>query len=200
MNLSFRAFLETDGARQSHPMDKSLLISTSKFLSLILRHKPETIGLELDKHGWVEIDKLLSAAKQFGKNISHSLLLQIVKEDNKKRFAISPDGLKIRASQGHSIDVDLGLRPVDPPEELFHGTAKQFLDSIMKKGLLPGNRQYVHLSPDRETATAVGQRRGKPVILKILAAKMRADNHLFFLSENGVWLTKHVPPEYIEFA
>jgi putative RNA 2'-phosphotransferase len=177
-------------------MDREL-ISTSKFLSLVLRHRPEKIGIRLDDEGWVEIDALLAAASRFGRKLTRPLLERVVRENDKQRFAISSDGRHIRANQGHSVAVDLGLHPVEPPELLYHGTVAKFLDSIRASGLVRGTRQYVHLSPDLETARRVGQRRGQPVILVVEAGRMWRDGHLFYRSENGVWLTEHVPPEYL---
>jgi putative RNA 2'-phosphotransferase len=179
-------------------MDHSL-IRTSKFLSLVLRHRPEAIGLSLDEHGWADIDELLEAAKQSGKHLTRELICRVVGESDKKRFAINDDQTRIRASQGHSVDIDLGLQPVQPPEMLYHGTVGRFLASIMQTGLRSGSRQHVHLSPDTETAAKVGQRRGVPVILKIRSGDMYRDGLPFYLSENRVWLTDHVPVEYIEF-
>lgn len=164
----------------------------SKFLSYVLRHKPEAIGLSMDEEGWVSIDEILEKAD---KPITRELIEQIVAESDKQRFAISSDGQHIRANQGHSVSVDLKLKPKEPPAELFHGTASRFLDSIFEKGLVPGNRQHVHLSSNVETALKVGQRHGKPVILSIPALEMHQSGHLFFLSENGVWLTEAVPAD-----
>jgi putative RNA 2'-phosphotransferase len=179
-------------------MDRSL-VRTSKFLSLVLRHRPEAIGLTLDENGWADIEELLVAAKQSGHRLNRALLLRVVKENDKRRFAFSEDKTKIRASQGHSIDVDLELQPSEPPELLYHGTVRGFLASIMQQGLQSGTRQHVHLSPDRKTATTVGQRRGSPVILTIESAAMHTDGYEFYLSANGVWLTDEVPVRYIRF-
>ena len=178
-------------------MNRSI-VSTSKFFSLILRHQPETIGISLDENGWVDVDELLSKAAQHGKSISRSLLERVVRENDKQRFALSEDGLRIRANQGHSVQVDLELKPQTPPAELFHGTVPRFLDSIREQGLVAGARQHVHLSVDRETATKVGTRRGKPVILVIDAQQMHEDGHKFYLSENKVWLADEVPANYIK--
>jgi putative RNA 2'-phosphotransferase len=175
------------------------LVSTSKFLSLVLRHQPEAIGLALDEAGWASIAELLELTRASGRALDHDLLLRVVRENDKQRFTISGDGLRIRASQGHSIDVDLGLVPIAPPAVLYHGTVANFLESIRAQGLLPGSRQYVHLSADERTAEIVGTRRGKPVILKIDAARMAAEGLEFFQSANGVWLTAHVPAGYIAF-
>lgn len=172
-------------------------VRISKFLSYVLRHKPEAIGITLDDAGWVDVDLLLQAMKAAGKPVSRNVLEEIVRTNDKQRFAFNDDGTKIRASQGHSIQIDLGLRPVTPPGVLYHGTATRFLDRILSAGLLPQRRQYVHLSPDEQTALRVGQRHGKPVILRIDAGAMHADGHIFFLSANGVWLTASVPPNYL---
>lgn len=179
-------------------MDKQL-VKKSKFLSLVLRHQPEVIGLNLDAQGWTSIDELLTAANSHGTAIDYDLLLRVVHENDKQRFAISPDGLRIRANQGHSIDVSLGLQPVAPPAELYHGTVDRFLESIRQQGLIKGARQYVHLSADRKTAEMVGARRGKSVVLRVYAAKMQAAGFEFYLSENGVWLTDQVPSSFLSF-
>lgn len=175
-----------------------ILERTSKFLSLVLRHQPEAIGLTLDDGGWVEVDRLIAQAVAHGKPLDRELLEEIVATNDKKRFAFSPDGRRIRASQGHSVRVELGLSPQTPPATLFHGTATRFLASIEAQGLVPGSRQHVHLSADVETAERVGARHGKPLVLPIQAAAMHRDGHVFFLSENGVWLTDAVPVRYIE--
>ena len=175
------------------------LVSTSKFMSLILRHKPETIGLTLDANGWADIDELLRLAKARGKALDRKVIEQVVADNDKQRFIISEDGSRIRANQGHSISIDLALTPREPPSVLFHGTATRFLDSIREQGLLHGNRQHVHLSLEQATAVNVGRRHGKPVILEVAAKRMREEGHIFFLSENGVWLTEHVPTLFIRF-
>lgn len=178
---------------------KTNLVKVSKFLSLVLRHEPEKIGLSLNENGWAKIDDLLILANEKGTSLTHSLLDQIVAENDKKRFEISEDGLRIRACQGHSIDVDLALTPVQPPEVLYHGTASRFVDSIRTGGLHSANRQHVHLSLDMDTARRVGQRHGNPVVLMIRSEAMAAAGHSFFLSTNGVWLTEQVPVEFIRF-
>ena len=178
---------------------KNSITSLSKFLSLILRHSPERIGIRLDEGGWTSIAALLDAANAAGRKLDHELLLQIVQENTKQRFAISPDGLRIRANQGHSVSVDLGLAPRQPPDKLFHGTVAKFIDSIRSQGLISGNRQHVHLSTDRDTAEIVGRRRGTPIILSIDASRMASSGFSFFLSANCVWLTHHVPVDYIQF-
>jgi len=180
-------------------MDKKL-VSTSKFLSLVLRHRPETIGMQLDPEGWLEINTLITNANARGKSITLAELHEVVATNDKRRFALSDDGLRIRASQGHSVvSVDLNLKPLQPPELLYHGTVRQFIDSIRRQGLLKRSRNHVHLSADQSTAMKVGTRRGKPLILTIHARKMHDAGHQFFLSANGVWLTKSVPVESIEF-
>lgn len=175
------------------------LIRISKFLSLVLRHKPGEIGITLDDGGWVEVEILLAAAQQHGTEITRELLVEVVNTNDKKRFAFSENGLKIRASQGHSIDVELDYTPVTPPEILYHGTATRFLESIKAQGLLKGSRHHVHLSADEMTAAKVGARHGKPVVLIIEASRMQADGFLFYQSANGVWLTNHIAPQYIRF-
>ena len=160
-------------------MDPSL-VSTSKFLSLVLRHRPQAISISLDDAGWVAIPDLLEAANAYGKELDLDLLLRVVHENNKQRFAISPDGRLIRANQGHSVEVDLGLSPTIPPAALYHGTAAKFLHGIHAKGLLPGNRQHVHLSADLITAEVVGKRRGEPIVLTVDAQQMADDAIDFF--------------------
>ncbi|MEO7497655.1 MAG: RNA 2'-phosphotransferase [Massilia sp.] len=176
------------------------LVSASKFMSLVLRHAPETIGLGLDENGWAEVDQLLAKAALHGKALTRADLLAVVADSDKQRFALSPDGQRIRANQGHSIAaVDLALTPVAPPEFLYHGTASRFLASIVTTGLRPGSRNHVHLSLQTETAVNVATRHGKPVVLTVLAGAMHAAGHLFYLSENKVWLTANVPPQFIRF-
>lgn len=171
----------------------------SKLLSYVLRHRPESIGLTLDAQGWVGVDELLSAAARDGNRIAHEDLMRIVETSDKQRFALSEDGMRIRANQGHSVTVELGYDPVTPPETLFHGTAPQFIAAIRRDGLKPMRRHHVHLSPDRETAAEVGARRGKPVILEIAAGEMARAGILFYQSANGVWLTDSVPAAYLTF-
>ena len=178
-------------------MDREL-VRISKFLSLVLRHKPESIGLTLDERGWAEVDVLLAQAAGNGRKISIETLLRVVGENDKQRFAFNADETKIRARQGHSIPTDLGLEAIGPPEVLYHGTATRFLASIQEQGLLKQNRQYVHLTGDPESAIKVGQRHGRPAVLLISAASMAEDGYRFYLSENHVWLTDHVPPKYIK--
>ena len=175
------------------------LVKVSKFLSLVLRHKPEEIGLTLDENGWADADELIRLANRRGRPLDRPLLERVVAENDKKRFAFSDDGRRIRASQGHSVEVDLALDPAEPPALLYHGTASRFVASIRAEGLIAGRRQHVHLSRDVPTATRVGQRHGKPVVLAVRAREMAAVGHPFYLSANGVWLTERVPLEYLDF-
>lgn len=171
----------------------------SNFLSLVLRHQPDEIGIALDEAGWTPVDELLAALSRHGKSVSRADLEFVVANNDKKRFALSDDGQSIRASQGHSVDVELGYVPADPPETLFHGTVEKFLEPISRMGLVKGNRHHVHLSATRDTAITVGGRRGKPIVLVVRSQAMQSAGHPFFLSANGVWLTDHVPPEFILF-
>ena len=176
-------------------IDPRLLKGVSKFLSFVLRHKPEAIGLELDAEGWANIDDIIARMER---PVARDVILEVVRQNDKQRFALSADGQDIRANQGHSISVDLGLDPVRPPDVLFHGTATRFLDAILDQGVLPKNRQYVHLSADRETALKVGQRHGKPVVLEVRAEAMFEGGQMFYQAKNGVWLTGPVQPEFLE--
>ncbi|WP_175017402.1 RNA 2'-phosphotransferase [Rasiella rasia] len=169
----------------------------SKFLSLVLRHKPETIGVQLDQNGWVDINELIEKSNKYGIKFNRETLNHIVATNSKKRFAINNKLDKIRASQGHSIEIELGYTSQKPPRTLFHGTSEKSVQSILKKGLKRQNRQHVHLSSDIETAKKVGQRHGKPYIFKVFAEQMFNDNLEFFISENGVWLTENVPEKYL---
>ncbi len=173
------------------------LKSTSKYLSLILRHEPEIIGITLDEHGWAEVDALIA-----GVNRTHPLTMetleQIVREDEKQRYSFSEDKTLIRANQGHSIPVDVELEEVEPPEVLYHGTGQKSTASIDEQGLLPMSRLYVHLSADWDTAKTVGQRHGRPVVYRVRSGKMHTDGFKFYRSVNGVWLTKAVPARYLE--
>jgi putative RNA 2'-phosphotransferase len=176
------------------------LTSTSKFLSLVLRHQPEVIGMQLDPEGWLPIVELIANANRKGNELSLALLHDVVASCEKKRFSLSDDGLKIRANQGHSVpDVELNLKPVTPPNQLFHGTVAAFIESIREQGLLKRSRNHVHLSADIDTAKKVGARRGKPLILTIRTEAMHESGHSFYLSANGVWLTDSVPTQFIEF-
>ena len=169
---------------------------TSKFLSLVLRHKPEEIGLTLDDNGWAKVDELLKKAKGHH-TFSLEDLQRIVADNDKQRFAFSEDGKRIRANQGHSVEVDLALTVATPPPLLYHGTATRFLDSIMKEGLKAMARHAVHMTENKDTAVATGQRHGSPIVLVIDAARMSLDGIEFQRSANGVWLTPHVDPMYI---
>ncbi len=166
----------------------------SKFLSLVLRHKPETIGLELDLNGWADVAELLSKIKN---GMTVEILEEIVLTNDKQRFTFNENKTKIRANQGHSLNVDLGLKASNPPDMLYHGTAEGFLKSIMETGINKTNRNHVHLSECAETAISVGNRYGKPVLLKIDSKRMYMDGYKFYVSENNVWLTESVPVIYI---
>lgn len=172
-------------------------VRLSKFLSYILRHKPASIGLALDSQGWAVIDELIDKGNASGTRFSRVDLLKLVDGSDKKRFFVSDDGQHIRAAQGHSVIVALGLMPQEPPYILFHGTATRFVSSIFAGGLKPKSRQQVHLSVDETAARHVGQRHGKPVVLKIEALRMHAKGFKFYLADNGVWLTDHVPPGFL---
>lgn len=176
------------------------LITVSKFLSKHLRHQPDKLGLNLLPGGWVGVDDLLAGAAGIGFPITREELERVIAENDKRRFSLDETGQRIRANQGHSTEVELQLPEADPPEVLFHGTVERFLNAICAEGLKKMNRHDVHLSPDVQTATKVGQRRGKPVILAIDSAQMAADGFKFRVSANGVWLTEHVPPQYIRLA
>lgn len=179
-------------------MSKQDHAAVSKFLSYVLRHEPQAIGLTLDSEGWTNVDALVAAAVQHGHTLDRALIEQVVATSDKKRFALSPDGSSIRAVQGHSTaSVAISFEERVPPAVLYHGTAERFLESIRREGLKPGERQYVHLSEDVKTTTAVGQRYGKPVVLVIDAKAMHDQGHPFYQAENGVWLTLHVSPAHI---
>lgn len=169
----------------------------SKLLSFTLRHRPETLGIKLDKSGWADIDLLLAALQQRGNNITKNELINLVVHNDKQRFAVNENQTRIRANQGHSVQVDLGLEPMEPPAQLFHGTAERFLESIFKQGLKKMNRHHVHLSGNYATAHEVGARYGKPVVLIVNTAHMVNDGYSFYLSGNGVWLTDYVPVQYL---
>lgn len=178
-------------------MSKDQHAALSKFLSYVLRHQPQAIGLQLDMQGWAVIDELLACAVRHGTALSHEQLLQIVAESDKQRFAISADGLFIRANQGHSLAIELALTAQTPPALLFHGTASRFLAAILQQGLQKGQRHHVHLTADQATALSVGQRYGSPVLLRIDTTAMRAQGAKFYLTANGVWLTDEVAPEFL---
>lgn len=173
--------------------------SASKFLSLVLRHQPATAHLTLDAAGWVGVDELLAGCAKARRAITREQLQHVVGTNAKKRFEFSADGTRIRASQGHSIEVDLAYEPQEPPALLYHGTATRFLDAIRAQGLLKMQRHHVHLSAETKVTMEVGARHGKPVLLTILASAMRETGHTFYRSTNGVWLVEHVPVEFIRF-
>lgn len=175
------------------------LVSTSRFLSLVLRHRPDRIGLSLDAAGWADIAELIRLS-QAHRPLTRDVIEAVVAGSDKQRFAISEDGLRIRANQGHSIEVDLALEVVAPPERLYHGTATRFVEAIRREGLSRRSRHHVHLSADVDTAQRVGARHGKPVMLVVRAAEMAAAGHTFHRSANGVWLTDTVPVDFIDFG
>lgn len=168
-----------------------------KFISLILRHQPEVIGIQLDENGWADVEELINGINQSGRKIDKEDLERIVRENNKKRYSYNEDHTKIRANQGHSLNVDIHLKATQPPDQLYHGTATRFLESIKKEGIQKRSRQYVHLSSDTETAINVGKRHGKPIVLVIDAKRMQEEGCLFYLSENGVWLCDEVKWQYV---
>ena len=174
-------------------------VKISKFLSLVLRHKPDEIGIALDEAGWVDVETLLSACAKHRFTITRQQLDNVVATSDKKRFAFSDDGTRIRANQGHSVEVELGYTPAQPPEILYHGTADRFLDSIRGQGLLKGKRHHVHLSLTRVTAAAVGTRHGRLVLLEVRSGDMHRAGILFYKTPNNVWLTETVPPEYLVY-
>jgi putative RNA 2'-phosphotransferase len=178
-------------------MTEKEITRISKFLSLVLRHKPETIGIALDENGWTDVGILLDKARQAGVALTPGILRLVVDTNAKKRFAFDETGARIRASQGHSVEIDLGYKALTPPDILYHGTAEKWLHSILETGLDKRRRHHVHLSADVETALNVGQRHGKPIVLSVLAGNMHAEGFAFFRSENGVWLTDRVPPAFI---
>ena len=174
------------------------LVKISKFLSLVLRHKPEQIRITLESNGWVYVDDLLNASEENGFPISKEILNEVVVTSDKQRFSFSEDGTKIRANQGHSLEVVIEYSEAAPPEILFHGTVRNALAGIRTKGIIQMKRQYVHLSDTIDTAKTVGSRRGNPIVLTVNAAKMVSDGYKFYLSKNGVWLTKIVPYKYLD--
>ena len=181
--------------------DKIAIISQdklSRFISLILRHKPSEIGITLDNYGWANVNELIEGINNSGRKINMDILEKIVLTDDKQRYSFNEDKTFIRANQGHSIDVNVELKEVQPPEFLWHGTAEKYIDSICRLGLISKSRLYVHLSSDTQTATNVGKRHGEVVLLRIDARKMYQDGFKFYLSQNGVWLTKNVPVSYLK--
>lgn len=179
-------------------ISKKQLVHFSKFLSLVLRHQPEKIDIKLDENGWVEVNELIKKSNDYGIKIDRETLNYIVSTNSKKRFAFNDTFEKIRASQGHSVKIDLGYKNQQPLEILYHGTSEKSVQSILKTGLEKRNRQHVHLSSDIETAIQVGQRHGKPFVFEVLAEQMYKDGFQFFISENNVWLTDNVPTKYLK--
>jgi len=171
----------------------------SKFLSYVLRHNPDKLGITLDANGWTSVKTLLEKINVDNYSLSMETLEEVVATNNKKRFAFNEDKTMIRANQGHSVNIDLALQSKEPPNYLYHGTVEKFMESIREKGLIKGSRQHVHLSADKETAINVGSRRGKPIILTIRSGEMHAKGYTFYQSENGVWLTEAVPTKFITF-
>ena len=170
-----------------------------RYLCFILRHRPEAAGIALDEHGWADVKELIAGiAEKKDRSFCRDTLEEIVRTDSKQRYAFNEDRTKLRANQGHSIPVDVELERKEPPEILYHGTGEKYAESIDAQGLIPKSRLYVHLSGDRETAEAVGRRHGKPVIYLVHSGRMSRDGYAFFLSRNGVWLTKSVPAGYLE--
>ena len=180
-------------------MKNTSLKSSSKFLSLILRNKPEVIGITLDEHGWADVDELIEGVAKT-RSFSMETLEEIVQSDVKQRYSFNSDKTLIRANQGHSIPVDVELPEVIPPETLYHGTGAKFVASIEQQGLLPMSRLYVHLSANENTAREVGRRHGKPVVFEVLSGQMANDGFTFYRSVNGVWLTKAVPVKYLKHS
>ena len=175
------------------------LTDISRYICLILRHKPEVIGIELDEHGWADVQQLISGIKKSrNKSFNMDMLEEIVQTDNKQRYSFNDDKTLIRANQGHSVKVDVELEEKTPPEFLWHGTGEKYVQSIDSVGLIPKGRLHVHLSKDEDTALNVGKRHGKPVIYKVLSGQMSKDGFRFYLSKNGVWLIKEVPVRYLQ--
>lgn len=171
-------------------------IKLGRFLSLVLRHNPQAAGISLDEHGWADVGELLAGVNRTGRRIDLPTLERIVRENNKQRYSFNGDHTKIRANQGHSLQVDIELREAEPPKYLYHGTATRFFPAIQREGIRKMSRQYVHLSGDFATAMAVGKRHGIPMVITIDAAAMARDGVTFYRSENGVWLCEQVEPKY----
>ena len=169
----------------------------SKFISLILRHKPEEVGITLDEHGWANVEDLINGISDSGRKIDKDVLEEIVRTDNKQRYSFNEGKTKIRANQGHSVPVVIDFKELEPPDTLYHGTATKSIEGIYARGIKPMSRLYVHLSKDFETAKQVGSRHGECVVLIVNAKRMYEDGVKFYLSENGVWLTEYVDPKYI---
>jgi len=178
-------------------MDQKRRVKVSKYLARHLRHQPDRLGITLDSAGWTDVAELLAACRSRGLSLTLAELREVVETNDKRRFAFSEDGRRIRANQGHTVEVDLDLPPTPPPPVLYHGTVGRFLEAILRDGLLPMARHDVHLSPDTATARKVGARRGAPVVLAVDAAAMAAAGHEFRVTANGVWLTRAVPPAYL---
>ena len=185
---------------RNHDMNAEQRKQISKRLSYVLRHRPDAIGIDLEEGGWVEVELLLAALGAEGESLSREKLQDVVATSDKQRFELSADSSKIRARQGHSVEVELGYEPAVPPEVLYHGTARHNLESILQTGLNKGRRHHVHLSTNRQTMVQVAMRHGQPVVLAIAAARMHAAGHPFFITGNQVWLTDHVPPQYLSLA
>lgn len=181
-------------------MSESRLIKISKYLSYHLRHHPEQIGIKLAPGGWIDVHELLAACQAHNFPIQSTELQEVVATSDKQRFAFDPTGTRIRANQGHSIEIDLQLTPQAPPPLLYHGTGKKAVESILTQGLRKMSRHHVHLSSDRETARKVGSRHGIPVVFQVDAATMSNDGYPFYCSENGVWLVDRVPPQYLQLT
>lgn len=178
-------------------MSKNEDTRISKFLSLVLRHKPEEIGLELNDEGWARVEDLINNSNRKGFKLTIELIKRVVENNDKKRFSLSEDFTRIRANQGHSIEVDLQLKSLQPPAVLYHGTAKKNLASILEKGILKQDRNHVHLSNSYDLAYTIGQRYGSPIVLEVNAFQMHTNGFVFFLSQNNVWLTEYVPTKFV---
>ena len=177
---------------------ENISINVGKFLALILRHQPEAVGIELDKNGWADVEELIGGVKKSVPDFNRDELELIVKNDTKQRYSLNEDKTKIRANQGHSVNVDVELHEIQPPAVLYHGTAEKSVDGIMKNGIESRSRLYVHLSKNKETALSVGGRHGRPVIFGVNAEEMYRNGYKFYISENGVYLTKYVPTKYLK--
>lgn len=190
--------METGKIRQQRILYMGREQNLSKFISLVLRHKPQAAGIELDSHGWADVNGLIDGICKTGRSIDRDLLEKIVHTDEKQRYRFNSDGTKIRASQGHSIPADVELQEAEPPEYLYHGTSEKAAAHIILEGVKPMGRLYVHLSKDTKTAQKVGKRHGKPVVFRVSAGRMYQSGISFFISENGVWLCGHVPAKFLE--
>jgi putative RNA 2'-phosphotransferase len=177
-------------------MDTKRLIKVSKYLAKHLRHTPEALRLTLEPGGWVRVDDLLAACANRHFYISRAELNEVVAKNDKQRFAFDESGERIRANQGHSVEVDLQLEQIAPPDVLYHGTSRAVVGALYRDGIRKMSRHHVHLSAEVETAMKVGGRHGVPVVIRIDARRMHADGHVFYRSDNGVWLVESVPPEY----